>query len=261
MTWLHTWPLPMIGVAVFVMLIASAEIGYGGAVWIMKLRKVASATDTASSSGGRDYLLTAMLALMALLLGFTFSLALSRFEARRDLVVKEADALRSAWMHAQLLRAPDREAVSSLLRSYVEARVHWSVTYSGSQEAAVFRQVQPHLWEAVGAAAREEPSGAIGGGLMQAVSNAFDVAADRVAARSASIPDRVLNTLVLYIVLAVVMLGEVSATRDGLHRISTWLLLVLLTLALLIILDLDRASDGAIMVSQQPLLDLLTSIR
>jgi uncharacterized membrane protein YeiB len=62
--------------------------------------------------------------------------------------------------------------------------------------------------------------------------------------------------LLVYIVLAVVMLGEVSATHDGLHRVSTRLLLLLLTLALLIILDLDRTGEGAIMMSQQSLLDL-----
>jgi hypothetical protein len=214
-----------------------------------------------SRSGGRDYLLTAVLVLMALLLGFTFSLALNRFEARRDLVVQEANALESAWMHAQLLQEPDRARVSGLLRDYIETRLRWSETYAGRADIGAARQLQPKLWQAVGAAARAEPSLPIGRGLMESVGRSFDVAIARLAARSADIPDRVLNVLLLYILLAVIMLGEVSATRDGLHRASTWLLLALLTLALLVILDLDGTNEGAIMVSQQPLLDLRALIR
>ncbi len=43
-----------------------------------------------------------MLGLLALLLGFTFSLALNHFEARRNLVVQEANALGSAWREAHM---------------------------------------------------------------------------------------------------------------------------------------------------------------
>jgi hypothetical protein len=254
MSWLHAWPLWAIGATIFTSLIVLAEIGYRGARWQQRV----PGHDTAAPTGvdGRDYLLTAMLGLMALLLGFTFSLALNRFEARRDLVVTEANTLETAWVHAQALREPDRASVSTALRDYLAMRIQWSESYAGRSRREPTKEVQAKLWAATVAAARNEPSLAVGRGLTQAVSSSFDVATARLAARTADIPDRVLNVLLLYIALAVVVLGEVSATRGRLHRISTWALLFLLTLALMLILDLDRTDSGAIMVSQQPLLDL-----
>ena len=253
-SWLHVWPLWAIGCAIFVGLILLAEIGFRGALWQQRLHGVAPGTTT--DDNGRDYLLTAMLGLMALLLGFTFSLALNRFEGRRELVVKEANALESAWMYAQALREPDRAAVSTVLRDYAMVRVRWSESYAGRDQKELPQQLQSRLWAATMTAARNEPSFAVGRGLAESVSTSFDLATSRLAARTADIPDRVLNVLLLYVALSVMVLGQVSATRDGLHRLSTWLLLLLLTLALMIILDLDRTDSGAIMVSQQPMLDL-----
>jgi hypothetical protein len=260
-SWFHTWPLPLIGAVVLATLIVATEVGYWGSRWIAARRGKERKSGGAANGSGRDYLLTAMLGLMALLLGFTFSLAFNRFEARRDLVVKEANALEAAWQHMKLLQEPDRSAVQALLRDYVETRSHWSETYAGRDGFAPTRERQDKLWDAAGAAARAEPSVAVGRGLLESLGTSFDMATARLAGRSTNIPDHVLNVLLLYVVLAVVLLGEVSATRDGLHRPSTWLLLVLLTLALLIILDLDRTSEGAIMVSQQPLLDLRAGMK
>ncbi len=58
------------------------------------------------------------------------------------------------------------------------------------------------------------------------------------------------------VLLAVFMLGQVSASHRGLRRASIGLLPLLLTLALIVILDLDRTGEGSILVSQQPLADL-----
>ena len=64
----------------------------------------------------------------------------------------------------------------------------------------------------------------------------------------------------IYAGLSIMMLGYISAAAGRPHRIATTLLLVLLTLALAVILDLDRPRDGAIQVSQQPLIDLKASL-
>lgn len=256
MLWLHS--LPLVGILLFLALIASVEIGYRMAAWAMRRHNIETGRPFGTD---QDYLLTAMLGLLTLLLGFTFSLALDRFEGRRDLVVKEANALDSAWRESQLLRAPDRAAISALLKQYVDARLRWSQSYAGRPGMEETEQLQYRLWAAAGAAARAESSLPIAQGLMQAVEQGFGVATARLAGRSAAIPNRVLNVLVLYVLLAVFMLGQVSASHGGLHRIPTALLLLLLTLALLLILDLDRTGEGSILVSQQPLADLRAAMR
>ena len=96
---------------------------------------------------------------------------------------------------------------------------------------------------------------------MDAVNQSFDLASARAAARSAHVPDRVLVVLLLYSVLSAAMLGYTSAAKGKPQRIATISVMVLLTLALVMILDIDRPRNGAIQVSQQPLEELTQSWR
>ena len=67
----------------------------------------------------------AMLGLLALLLGFTFSMAMSRFEVRKQQVLDESNAIGTTYLRAQLMPEPPRKEVSDLLRRYVEVRLQF----------------------------------------------------------------------------------------------------------------------------------------
>src|SRR3974390_1366766 len=75
------------------------------------------------SSGNIATLESAMLGLLALMLAFTFSMALSRFEARRDAVLNEANAIGTTALRARLLPDPQRSETLKLLREYVHIRI------------------------------------------------------------------------------------------------------------------------------------------
>src|SRR6185369_6143003 len=64
-----------------------------------------------------------VLGLMALLLGFTFSLALQRFDSRSEAAIAEANAIRAVYLRSQLLPDSIREAVEQSLRAFVDLRV------------------------------------------------------------------------------------------------------------------------------------------
>jgi hypothetical protein len=64
-----------------------------------------------------------VLGLLALMISFTFAMALSRFEARRDTVLEEANAIGTTALRARLLPAPHDAATLKLLREYVQLRV------------------------------------------------------------------------------------------------------------------------------------------
>jgi hypothetical protein len=254
MAWLQSIPLALAGALFLVVLLIAVEAGYRGERWLHRREEDRSKT-------GQDYLLSAVLGLLALLLGFTFSLALNRYEARRDLVVQEANAIGTTWLRVQLLQAPDRGRMSGLLRAYADARIAWSEADAGPRALEPTSALQSQLWDATGAMVRAEPSQVLARGVMETMNDSFDLAAARYAARTARIPDQVLTVLALYSVLSMVMLGYILGYGGHPHRIATTLLLVLLTLALVMILDLDRPRTGAIQVSQQPLMDLRASMR
>jgi len=252
MAWLASFPLTVIALAILAALLVAAWIGYRGHLWLLRRSGEAEAES-------HDHLLSAVLGLLALLLGFTFSLALNRYEARRDLVVQEANAIGTTWLRVQILEPPNKAAMSGLLRAYLDTRLSWSEADANASAATA--ALQQKLWTATGQAVRSEPNPQLSRAVMDAMNQSFDLASARSAARLAHVPDRVLTVLLLYAVLSAAMLGYTSAAKGRPQRIATISVLVLLTLALVMILDIDRPRSGAIQVSQQPLEELKQSWR
>ena len=93
---------------------------------------------------------SAMLGLLALIIGFTFAMALSRFEARREAVLNEANAIGTTALRARLLPEPHRAEALKLLREYVQLRL--DVIQSGqslAERRAVLdrsNNIQEALW-------------------------------------------------------------------------------------------------------------------
>ena len=246
-------PLELLATLIFAALIGAREFGH----WLRSRRKAPSSTGGASAEDG--FAMTSMLGLLALLIAFSFSISLQRYDARRELVTSEANAIGTTWLRTKLLDEPDRTRLQSLLREYVDTRVRFGMARTAEEELAAFRMteaVQERLWNATSEAVapfRTTPLAAL---LVTATNESIDLAATRKATREARIPVRILQILMLYALIAGVMIGY----EKGAYRIATSLLFVLLTLAAAVVLDLDRPATGAIRVSQQPMLDLQRAI-
>jgi hypothetical protein len=104
-------------------------------------------------SKGRDTALLdgAILGLLALMIGFTFAMALSRFEGRREAVLNEANAIRTTALRARLLPEPHDAQVVKLLREYVQVRLAIMQRVPSSKELdnAIARAnaIQESLWQ------------------------------------------------------------------------------------------------------------------
>ncbi len=237
----------------FILVLAAAvAIGYLGH---RRLRPVAS--ERGETSPGSASVLSAALVLLALLLGFSFSMAMDRYETRRSLVIQEGNALGTAWLRIQLLDAPERAEMSQLLRLYTEDRVAWSLAPSEAQLGENTADLQRRLWVGVGSALRGSSPPLLSRGVMDSLNECFDLASARTSARSAHVPDTVLGLLLVYAILSMVMLGAVQGAELRPDWMQTGLLLVLMTLAYVIVLDLDRPRSGSIRVSQEPLVAVL----
>jgi len=116
------------------------------------------------------------------------------------------------------------------------------------------------LWAATGVALRSDSPPLLTRGVMDSLNECIALDSTRTAARAAHIPGFVQGLLLVYAILSMAMLGTVLGNSLKLHLPQTALLLVLLTLAHLMVLDLDRPREGSIQVSQQPMEDLRQSI-
>jgi len=251
--WIQTIPLPLIGLLLLGLMIASTLLGH----------RAGRPRQSERNEKGQEFLLSAVLGLLALLLGFTFSLALQRYETRRELVVTEVNALGTAWLRVQLLAEPARSEVTALMRAYVAARADWS--QAGSDEAergslARSTALQDRLWARTANAVRADPLPVVSARLLDPLNEAFDAATSRRAAEAVRIPLRIVNLLLLYTFLSNFMLGHILAGYGPLRRVSVLMTLVLLTLALVTIIDLNRPRAGRILIPQEPMIQLRAAI-
>lgn len=247
----NLWAL---GVAMFAAMFGLSYLG----MWIrQRQRGVRDGAD----DDGEGYLLSAALALLGLLIAFTFSLALTRYDTRRALVVTEANAIGTVWLRAGLAGEEAGPRLQAAIARYTDIRLRLPGE-DGNAEAveAQTSAAQAALWAEMRDAVRYTPA-PITAAIMTATNEMFDAASARKAERGAHIPGRVLEVLVLYALMSAGIVGYVLGGSGRRHRIVTAILFLLLTLALLLILDLDRPWSGAITIPQQPMLDARAAMR
>ena len=109
--------LAAVVVGTLVVMLGSAELGYRVG------RKSRSADPEVASQVGTWE--AALLGLLALLIGFTFAMAVTRFDGRRDLIRDEANAIYEVARRAEYLPPPEPERLGGLLRRYVDARIRF----------------------------------------------------------------------------------------------------------------------------------------
>ena len=209
--------------------------------------------------------LASMLGLLALMLGFSFSLALQRFEDRSQAVVSEANAIGTAYLRAGLLPAGIREEMQAQLREYVDVRIRESgvdLANPSAREALIREgdRISMRLWGLAARAVELDSRPATTGLFLQVLNDMIDAASTRQAALDRHVPEIVLLLLLATILVTSGTLGYSSGVAG--HRVAApvYALTILIVCVAWLIIDLDRPRRGAIQVSHQSLLDLQKSV-
>jgi hypothetical protein len=255
--WLATTALIPVGIVLFLAMCVAAGLGS-----VLRPRRRQPTTDAAKdgSDGQEGYIVSAVLGLLALLLGFTFSLAVDRFDARRHLVLEEANAIGTVYLRAQLLPEPHRSRTSDLLVRYTDNRIALAEAAPGPAQQRLLASsdaMLTDLWSATSAAYDEIKGLPFSGVYLDSVNHLIDLDASRKTARRARVPAEVFLVLFVYLVTAAGVLGYVLREIRG--RIAGGFLLVLLTLSFLLIIDIDRPTSGGVVEDQAPMRDLRQS--
>lgn len=243
-------------VVVPTLLLLVAEVGYRSGRWLYATGDEARRNQIAAVQA-------AVLGMLGLLLGFTFAMAVDRYETRRTLVVKEANVIGTTWLRGGLLPEAHRQPVRDLVRDYVDLRVrsHVALRDPALMAEGIRRsqEIQSKLWEHAEAAAVEAPND-ITATFVATLNDMIDTDAERVAASRTRIPAGV--WLILVVVAAVgCWTSAYSAGAAGVRSpLTSMLLPLLITVVILLIFDLTNERRGIIDVSQQPLMDLQSSI-
>jgi hypothetical protein len=256
--WLYSTSELLIAAVMMVLLMLAAEIGY----------RAGARAAFASSELAKSHLSTifgSILGLLALLLGFTFAMSLSRFDLRKQLVTQEANALSTAYLRAQFLPEPEKKEVSDLLRRYVDVRLdffragidHAQLDLVNAETERLQHQLWSHLSSVIMKDSREVTTGM----FHDSINELFDLQSSRLAAMENHVPQSVLILLMLVAVIAVLCVGYGSGLGKSRYLFSTTMLVVLLVLVISGIMDLDRPRRGLITVSQASMIRLQSSLR
>lgn len=207
---------------------------------------------------------SAVLGLLALMIGFTFAMALARYEGRRAAVLDEANAIGSVALRARLLPAPHAKDSIALLRDYVELRLQLTRKAPTAEEfqAAVARSngIQEKLWQQARAVAAKDAGLVPTGLFIQSSNEMIDSQENRLAALGNRVPIVVL--LALYGIAAVSsgFLGYGSGRARAPSRLPRYVMGILVACVILLIQDLDKPGAGFIRVSQLPMIHVAESL-
>jgi len=195
----------------------------------------------------------AVFALLGLLIAFTFSGALQRFDARRVQAVQEANAVGSTYSYIDLLPASAQPKIRDAFRAYVDARI---ATYralpdvKGAQAVlALSKELQDEIWgDAMAAVRRKDANPGAVIVIAPALQDMFSLATARVAATQIHPPPIIYAMLIALSLVAGLLAGYQSAGEKGYAWIHKIAFAAIVSLTVYVILDIEYPRLGFIRI-------------
>lgn len=231
------------------------------AVWIGALIRKRQETLEEDVHRDLDLIVAATLTLLGLIIGFSFSMAISRYDQRKNYEEAEANAIGTEYLRADLLPASDAAIVRALLRDYLDQRI----LFYENRDARQLRQIntataqlQAELWSAV-----QAPAGVPQTPLLAlAVAGMNDVLNSQGYTQAAwwnRIPIAAWGLMAAIAICSNLLVGY-GARRAKAGMIYFLVLPLVLSIAFFLIADIDSPRKGVIRVHPQNLISLAPSL-
>jgi len=205
----------------------------------------------------------AAIGLVGLLLAFSFSIAVSRYEARRNWVLEEANAISSTANFALMLPQPAQKPILDLLRAYTEVRIGLDIPFDPAKldkDVARSLDLQTRLWQQAVAVTALAPQSLPAYRFVASLNEVNNIHERRVTALRYNVPAPVMLVLVGVAMVAMGFTGYLAGVSGAKRRMANLIMSVTVAALILLIVDLDRPSRGIILVPTTPLIDALQSM-
>lgn len=197
-----------------------------------------------------DTVLAASLTLLALIIGFSFSMAVSRYDQRKNYEEAEANAIGTEYLRTNLLPAEDAARVRQYLKMYTDQRINFYAAHSRTRQEADPSKTQDELWSVVVRAAALQPNPVLAL-TVSGMNDVFNTQADTRAAWLNRIPTAAWALMMLIAVFSNLLLGY--RERSG-GQLTLLVLPIIASIAFFLIADIDSPYSGIISVVPQNLL-------
>jgi multisubunit Na+/H+ antiporter MnhB subunit len=193
----------------------------------------------------------AVYGLLGLLLGFAFSGATSRFETHRQLSVKEANAIGTAYLRLDQLPAAQQPEMRQLFRDYLGARLEVQAGVSeGTPERGVAQseRLQQRIWSRAVAASRTDSTQNSARMLLPAINEMIDITTERGVTFQAHLPYLVFYLLIFIALMSALLAGYGMAKRKKRSLLHMFLYAACIAATIYTVIDLDHPRSGLIRV-------------
>ena len=207
-------------------------------------------------------ILAATLTLLGLIIGFSFSMAISRYDQRKNLEEEEANAIGTEYLRVELLPAANAEKVRGLLKSYLEQRILFYETRWERDLVAVnarTAELQGELWNAVKEPAETERS-AVQALTVSGMNDVLNSQGYTQAAWWNRIPIPAWGLMWLIAICCNVMIGYYVRQKKG-HWVRLIVMPLVVAVSFLLIADIDSPRGGIIRVQPRNLISLAGSLK
>lgn len=242
--------LLLVWAVLFGLLALAGECGFRIERW-RTARLAASETERT----GISTVTASMFALLAFTLGLTISFAQSRFEARRDLVVQEANTIGTAWLRARMVGGEEGHRIAGLIEDYARVRLDYTTAVQDAQITRLLaraNELQAEVWDLATGLAQRAPT-PITATLINALNDMFDASLAQRFALNSRVPVSLSWILLAGSLLAIGAMGYQLAATGNRQVVLSVLSLLMWAGALVLIVDFDRARLGTIRVDPSPL--------
>jgi hypothetical protein len=206
-----------------------------------------------------ELILASILTLLGLIIGFSFSMAVSRYDQRKNYEEEEANAIGTEYVRADLLPAADAARAHTLLKAYLDQRL---LFYTLRDEPRLHQvdvytaQLQNELWSVAATSVRTLPA-PVAAIVLSGMNDVLNRQGYTLAAWRNRIPGAAWVLMLAIAILCNLLIGY------GAHRRYALLFLILplaLSISFFLIADIDSPRGGAIRIYPQNLEGLSQSL-
>jgi hypothetical protein len=206
-------------------------------------------------------ILTAALTLLGLIIGFSFSMAISRYDQRKNYEEEEANAIGTEYIRADLLPAADAARVRALLSNYLDQRILFYETRDEQQLRQInanTAQLQSELWSAVQAPAAAQPTCVVALAI-SGMNNVLNSQGYTQAAWWNRIPLAAWGLMAAIAICCNLLVGYGARHAEG-EGILMLVIPLVVSIAFFLIADIDSPRGGVILVQPQNLVSVAQSL-
>lgn len=236
----------LIAGVLFLLMLAAIKAGYA-----MGLKK---AKTEAEHSG----ILSSLLGLLALLLAFTFGMAGSRYETRKNNIVQEANDIGTALLRADIYPDSLKEKYRKDFVKYIDARIAYFESGHNDEKVSIsIRQtaeISATLWNRTAQMAKNKDFLLQSNMMLPALNSMFDIASTTNAAYNSSVPESIVYLLLVFSIIISFYIGYSASLKQLLEPVFVFGFCLLTCVVIYITLDLDRPRRGIINLNDEVVL-------